>query len=122
MEESDLPKIFQAGDQIGIGPATLQNIIDHLEATYCESIGIEYQYIRHPNRVRWIRDLIEIKNRPVLSTQEKKQIMHKLNQATVFEQFLQKKFVGQKRFSIEGAEALIPALDVLIEKLSLIHI
>ncbi|MFL2571368.1 MAG: 2-oxoglutarate dehydrogenase E1 component [Parvicellaceae bacterium] len=116
LEESDLPKIFQAGDQIGIGPATLQNIIDHLEATYCESIGIEYQYIRHPNRVRWIRDLIEIKNRPVLSTQEKKQIMHKLNQATVFEQFLQKKFVGQKRFSIEGAEALIPALDVLIEK------
>ena len=116
LEESDLKKIFQAGDQIGIGPTTLQNIIDHLEETYCESIGIEYQYIRHPNRVRWIRDRIEIKNRPVLSIQEKKQIMHKLNQATVFEQFLQKKFVGQKRFSIEGAEALIPALDVLIEK------
>jgi len=116
LEESDLKKIFQAGDQIGIGPTTLQNIIDHLEETYCESIGIEYQYIRHPNRVRWIRDRIEIKNRPVLSIEEKKQIMHKLNQATVFEQFLQKKFVGQKRFSIEGAEALIPALDVLIEK------
>jgi len=116
LEESDLKKIFQAGDQIGIGPTTLQNIIDHLEETYCESIGIEYQYIRHPNRVKWIRDRIEIKNRPVLSIQEKKQIMHKLNQATVFEQFLQKKFVGQKRFSIEGAEALIPALDVLIEK------
>ena len=116
LEEKDLGKIFQAGDQIGIGPATLQNIIDHLEETYCESIGIEYEYIRHPNRVRWIRDRIEIKNRPVLSTDEKKQIMHKLNQATVFEQFLQKKFVGQKRFSIEGAEALIPALNVLLEK------
>ena len=116
LEQSDLGKIFQAGDQIGIGPATLQSIIDHLEETYCESIGIEYQYIRHPNRVRWIRDRIEIKNRPVLSTDEKRQIMHKLNQATVFEQFLQKKFVGQKRFSIEGAEALIPTLNVLIEK------
>ncbi len=116
LEESDLTKVFQAGEQIGIGPATLQEIIDHLEATYCESIGIEYQYIRHPNRVKWIRERIEIKNRPVLSTSEKKQIMHKLNQATVFEQFLQKKFVGQKRFSIEGAEALIPALDALIEK------
>ena len=115
-EESDLTKVFQAGEQIGIGPATLQEIIDHLEETYCESIGIEYQYIRHPNRVKWIRDRIEIKNRPVLSTAEKKQIMHKLNQATVFEQFLQKKFVGQKRFSIEGAESLIPALDALIEK------
>ena len=100
-EENDLTKVFQAGEQIGIGPATLQEIIDHLEETYCESIGIEYQYIRHPNRVKWIRDRIEIKNRPVLSTAEKKQIMHKLNQATVFEQFLQKKFVGQKRFSIE---------------------
>ena len=115
-EESDLTKVFQAGEQVGIGPATLQEIIDHLEETYCESIGIEYQYIRHPNRVKWIRDRIEIKNRPVLSTAEKKQIMHKLNQATVFEQFLQKKFVGQKRFSIEGAESLIPALDALIEK------
>ena len=115
-EESDLTKVFQAGEQIGIGPTTLQEIIDHLEETYCESIGIEYQYIRHPNRVKWIRDRIEIKNRPVLSTAEKKQIMHKLNQATVFEQFLQKKFVGQKRFSIEGAESLIPALDALIEK------
>ena len=115
-EENDLTKVFQAGEQIGIGPATLQEIIDHLEETYCESIGIEYQYIRHPNRVKWIRDRIEIKNRPVLSTAEKKQIMHKLNQATVFEQFLQKKFVGQKRFSIEGAESLIPALDALIEK------
>ena len=115
-EESDLTKVFQAGEQIGIGPATLQEIIDHLEETYCESIGIEYQYIRHPNRVKWIRDRIEIKNRPVLSIAEKKQIMHKLNQATVFEQFLQKKFVGQKRFSIEGAESLIPALDALIEK------
>ena len=115
-EESDLTKVFQAGEQIGIGPATLQEIIDHLEETYCESIGIEYQYIRHPNRVKWIRDRIEIKNRPVLSTAEKMQIMHKLNQATVFEQFLQKKFVGQKRFSIEGAESLIPALDALIEK------
>ena len=115
-EESDLTRVFQAGEQIGIGPATLQEIIDHLEETYCESIGIEYQYIRHPNRVKWIRDRIEIKNRPVLSTAEKKQIMHKLNQATVFEQFLQKKFVGQKRFSIEGAESLIPALDALIEK------
>jgi 2-oxoglutarate dehydrogenase E1 component len=116
LEESDLGKVFQAGDQIGTGPTTLQKIIDHLEETYCESIGIEYQYIRHPNRVRWIRDRIEIKNRPVLSINEKKQILHKLNQATVFEQFLQKKFVGQKRFSIEGAEALLPALDVLIEK------
>lgn len=101
LEESDLKKIFQAGDQIGIGPTTLQNIIDHLEETYCESIGIEYQYIRHPNRVRWIRDRIEIKNRPVLSIQEKKQIMHKLNQATVFEQFYRKNLLDKNVFRLK---------------------
>ena len=61
----------KAGEQIGIGPATLKDIISHLEATYCESIGIEYQYIRHPNRVKWIRERIELKNRPVLSKEEK---------------------------------------------------
>ena len=116
LEENDIDNIFQAGEQIGIGPATLKDIIAHLEATYCESIGIEYQYIRHPNRVKWIRERIELENRPVLSKEQKVHIMHKLNQANVFEQFLQKKFVGQKRFSIEGAESLIPAIDVLIEK------
>ena len=116
LEEADLVTVFQAGEKIDIGPSTLNDIIKHLEATYCESIGIEYQYIRRPERVEWIRKNIELKNRPILSTNAKKHILHKLNQSNVFEQFLQKKFVGQKRFSIEGGEALIPALDTLIEK------
>ncbi len=116
LEEADLVTVFQAGEKIDIGPSTLNDIIKHLEATYCESIGIEYQYIRRPERVEWIRKNIELKNRPILSTNTKKHILHKLNQSNVFEQFLQKKFVGQKRFSIEGGEALIPALDTLIEK------
>ena len=115
LEEADLLTVFQASDQIGLEPCTLNEIIIHLEQTYCQSIGIEYQYIRHPERVEWIRKNIELKNRPQFSKDQKKHILHKLNQATVFEQFLQKKFVGQKRFSIEGAESLIPALDVLIE-------
>ena len=116
LEEADLVTVFQAGEKIDIGPSSLNDIIKHLEATYCESIGIEYQYIRRPERVEWIRKNIELKNRPILSTNTKKHILHKLNQSNVFEQFLQKKFVGQKRFSIEGGEALIPALDTLIEK------
>ena len=107
--------VFQAGDQVGIGPSSLNEIVAHLEETYCQSIGIEYQYIRHPERVEWIRKQIELKNRPQFTKDQKKHILHKLNQSNVFEQFLQKKFVGQKRFSIEGAEALIPALDALIE-------
>ena len=115
LEEVDLLTVFQASEQVGLEPCTLNEIIIHLEQTYCQSIGIEYQYIRHPERVEWIRKNIELKNRPQFTVEQKKHILHKLNQATVFEQFLQKKFVGQKRFSIEGAESLIPALDVLIE-------
>jgi 2-oxoglutarate dehydrogenase E1 component len=115
LNQEDLLTVFQASEQVGLEPCSLNDIIIHLEATYCESIGIEYQYIRHPERVEWIRKNIELKNRPQFSKDQKKHILHKLNQATVFEQFLQKKFVGQKRFSIEGAESLIPALDVLIE-------
>lgn len=116
LSEADLNTVFLAGSEIGIGPATLKDIVNHLKETYCASIGIEYMYIRHPERVDWLRDKIELKNRPVLSTDRKKHIMHKLNQSSVFEQFLHKKFVGQKRFSIEGAEAIIPALDNLIER------
>jgi len=116
LEESDLNVKFSAGSEIGIGDATLQQIIDHLEETYCRSIGIEYAYMRSPQRLKWMRDKIELKNRPVLSADTKKHLLHKLNQANGFEQFLQKKFVGQKRFSLEGGEALIPALDALIER------
>lgn len=116
LEKSDLNVVFQAGDEVGIGPSTLQEIITHLQETYCESIGIEYAYIRQPERLDWIRNKIELKNRPKLSTDEKKHVLHKLNQASVFEQFLHKKFVGQKRFSLEGGEAIIPALDAVVEK------
>jgi len=116
LEEADLNTTFQAGSEIGIGPSTLQQIINDLEETYCESIGIEYSYIREPERFEWVRNKIELKNRPQLSVDEKKHVLHKLNQATVFEEFLQKKFVGQKRFSLEGGEALIPALDAIVEK------
>lgn len=116
LDQSDLNTTFQAGEEIGIGPSTLKDIISHLEETYCESIGIEYTYIRHPNRVEYLRNKIELKNRLVLSKDQKKHVLHKLNQASVFEQFLHKKFVGQKRFSLEGGEAIIPALDAVIER------
>jgi 2-oxoglutarate dehydrogenase E1 component len=116
LEKKDLETVFQAGTQIGIGPAKLKDIILHLEETYCQHIGIEYMYIRKPEEVAWIREKIELKNRAVFDKNEKKHILHKLNQAVGFEQFLHKKFVGQKRFSLEGNEALIPALDAIVEK------
>ena len=116
LEKSDLETVFQAGNEVGIGPAKLKDIILHLEETYCQSIGIEYTYIRKPEEVKWIKEKIELKNRAKFNTEEKKHILHKLNQAVVFEQFLHKKFVGQKRFSLEGNESLIPALDAVVEK------
>lgn len=116
LSEDDLGTEFEAGHEIGIGKATLKDIVDHLEETYCESIGVEYMYIREPERVEWIRNKIEVKNRRQFSPEEKKHIFKKVNQATIFEQFLQKKFVGQKRFSVEGGEALIPAIDALVEQ------
>jgi 2-oxoglutarate dehydrogenase E1 component len=116
LETADLETVFQAGNEVGIGPSKLKDIIANLEETYCQSIGIEFMYIRKPEEVAWIREKIEVKNRAVFNKDEKKHILHKLNQAVVFEQFLHKKFVGQKRFSLEGNEALIPALDAVVEK------
>ncbi len=116
LENSDLDTVFAAGEEIGIGPATLREIIDHLEKTYCQSIGIEFVYMRDPERISWFKNKIELKNRPQFDKDRKVKIFKMLNQATNFESFLGKKFVGQKRFSIEGGEALIPALDALVEK------
>lgn len=116
LEESDLTLVFQAGEEIGIGPATLQQIIDNLEETYCQSIGIEYMYMREPGKIAWFKNAIELKNRPKFDAKQKIEIYKKLNQASSFESFLGKKFVGQKRFSVEGLEALIPALDALIQR------
>jgi 2-oxoglutarate dehydrogenase E1 component len=115
LSEKDLEDTFQAGDEVGLGPSKLKDIIQHLEDIYCQSIGVEFIYMREPVKLDWMKSKIELKNRPTLSSDQKKHILHKLNQATVFEQFLQKKFVGQKRFSIEGGEAIIPALDQLME-------
>lgn len=116
LAQKDLEVVFQAGIEIGIGPATLRDIIQHLEDTYCQSIGIEYAYIRVSERLNWLRDHIELQNRPKYSKENKLEIFSKLNNATIFEQFLHKKYVGQKRFSLEGGEALIPCLDALIQK------
>ena len=116
LDSSDLETVFQAGEEVGIGAATLRAIIDHLEQTYCQSIGIEYTYMRDPERIAWFKNKIELKNRPQFDQNRKVQIFKMLNKASNFEAFLGKKFVGQKRFSVEGGEALIPALDTLVQK------
>lgn len=117
LSQSDMDTEFNAGEIIGIQRKTLREILGHLQRIYCDAIGVEYMYIRKPNRVDWIQDWINVNdNHPQFSTDQKKHILKKLNQAVAFESFLHTKYVGQKRFSLEGNETLIPALDAIVER------
>jgi 2-oxoglutarate dehydrogenase E1 component len=118
LSKTDLDIIFNASIDTGIGaPAKLSDIIAFLEQTYCVSIGAEYKYTRDPEILKWLESKMETsRNTPKFSIDEKKRILTKLNEAVSFENFLGTKFLGQKRFSLEGAEAVIPALDSVIEK------
>ncbi|HEY5328174.1 MAG TPA: 2-oxoglutarate dehydrogenase E1 component [Mucilaginibacter sp.] len=116
LSDADMETVFNAGVELGLGPAKLRDIRDLLEETYCQSIGAEYRYIRNPIKIKWFENRMESKrNTPSFSIEEKKLMLNKLNEAVVFENFLGTKFLGQKRFSLEGAEALIPALDSVIQ-------
>jgi len=115
LSKNDLDSIFNAGEIVGIGPKKLSEIIGHLERTYCDSIGVEYMYMRNPEKLTWWKDrLIVNDNHPNYTQDAKKYILSKLNQAVTFESFLQTKYVGQKRFSLEGGEALIPGISVAL--------
>ncbi|MBN2637186.1 MAG: 2-oxoglutarate dehydrogenase E1 component, partial [Prolixibacteraceae bacterium] len=117
LEEKDLDTVFQAGNDIGIGPATLKDIVEHLETTYCRSIGVEYVYMRQPEVVQWLKERMEsTRNIQEFSAEKRKHFFYHLKLAVGFEQFIHRKFVGQKRFSLEGAESLIPSLDAVIER------
>ncbi|MEO0526691.1 MAG: 2-oxoglutarate dehydrogenase E1 component [Bacteroidota bacterium] len=117
LSNDDLDAVFNAGEIIGIGPSSLRSIIKHLTSIYCDAIGVEYMYIRNPGRLEWIQNWLNINdNHPKFSADRKKHILKKLNQAVSFEGFLHTKYVGQKRFSLEGNESLIPALDAVVER------
>ncbi len=119
LTEADLERHFVAGREIGLENATLRRIIEHLEKVYCGHIGFEFMHIRERVKRRWLRERIE-RIMPEksfgLSIDEKRRILEKLNGAVVFEKFLNTKYVGQKRFSLEGGESTIPALDFIINK------
>ncbi len=117
LSEEDLKVEFHAGTEIGLGNTTLQKIIEKLNETYCQSIGSEYMFIRDQEKTEWLKHRIEDnKNRPEFTGPEKKKIFTLLMKAGGFENFIHHRFIGQKRFSLEGTEALIPALRFLIEK------
>lgn len=122
LSKEDLDIVFNAGSSIGTGKATLREIIKHLETVYCNSIGVEYMYIRNPKEIKWIqKQLNKNSNLPNYSNESKKYILKKLTQAVTFENFLQTKYVGQKRFSLEGGETLIPAISAVIRNAAEIY-
>jgi 2-oxoglutarate dehydrogenase E1 component len=112
--EADLDKEFHAGNLIGMGTTTLRKIHQHLEQCYANHVGIEFKYISDQKKVDWLTNEIEQKFLTPLPIEKKKRILEKLNQGVMFEKFLHTKYVGQKRFSLEGGETTIAALDAII--------
>ena len=116
-DEADLDRVVECPTFRGHQQATLRELIALLRATYCGTVGVEYMYISDKAQRDFLKERMEpTLNKPELSTEDRLHIFSKLAAATGFEEFLHTKYVGQKRFSLEGAEALIPLLDTLIEE------
>jgi 2-oxoglutarate dehydrogenase E1 component len=117
LSEGDLDKEFYAGEILRLGKTSLRKILDHLTKVYCGSIGVEYMYITEPEELKWFQRLYEYGSYNFrFPIEKKKRILQKLNDAVVFEKFLGTKYIGQKRFSLEGGETTIPALDAIINR------
>lgn len=117
LQESDLEDHFECGLFVGMQGAKLKDIVNHLKRIYCYKIGIEYMHSNNTEIRRWVKEKFEKECHTLdLPLSQKKRILTKLNQAEAFEEFLQSKYIGQKRFSLEGGESTIPALDALINK------
>ncbi len=114
LSEEDMDKIFSAGNLIGLGTTTLRNIFTHLKNCYASNVGIEFKYISEQTKIDWITNEMEKKFTNPLSIEKKKRILEKLNEGVMFEKFLHTKYIGQKRFSLEGGETTIAALDEMI--------
>jgi 2-oxoglutarate decarboxylase len=115
----DMDRYFITGGFSGLKTASLRQILDILQRTYCEKIGVEYMHIQNPEEKVWLQSKMEpIKNTPDFSPDFKKRILNKLINAETFEHFIHTKFIGHKRFSLEGSETLIPVLDMLLEDAS----
>lgn len=117
LSDADLSTEFEVGSEIGLGKTSLKNILGKLKKVYAGHIGYEYNHIRDSEISDWLKNKCETEGANISpSKEEKHQILSKLNEGVVFENFLHTKFLGQKRFSLEGGENMIPALDKIITK------
>ena len=114
LSDKDLDTTFQAGNIIGIGTTTLKNILAHLQNVYANHVGVEFKYISDQTKVDWLTNEMEKDFFKPIGLDKKKRILEKLNQGVIFEKFLHTKYIGQKRFSLEGGETTIAALDAII--------
>ncbi|MGJ7033356.1 2-oxoglutarate dehydrogenase E1 component [Niabella hirudinis] len=122
LSEADLDTEYEAGNLIGLGTTTLKNILSHLKKCYASHVGIEFKYISDQKKVDWLTNEMEKKFTSPLPLEQKKRILQKLNEGVMFEKFLHTKYVGQKRFSLEGGETTIAALDAIINKAATLEV
>ena len=117
LTEADMETVFNTGTLVGPERATLRDILQILRETYCSSIGAEYMYISDMAQKRWIQQRLEpVRGRPTLSVEVKKRLLERLTAAETLEKYLHTRYVGQKRFSLEGGETLIPMMDELVQR------
>ena len=116
LSEADLDTPCHAGNLIGLGTTTLRNILAHLQKTYAANVGIEFKYVGDQKKVDWLTNEMEKGFSNPLGIEKKKRILEKLNQGVMFEKFLHTKYIGQKRFSLEGGETTIAALDAILNE------
>lgn len=114
LSDADLHTTFEAGKFVGMPNAALEDIIALLQKSYTSSVGVEYSGLNDQERIEWLGNEIEVEFHKPFSAEEKKAILEKLNHGVIFEKFLHTKYVGQKRFSLEGGETTIAALDAII--------
>jgi len=116
LSDADLDTPCHAGNLIGMGTTTLRNILAHLQKTYAANVGIEFKYVGDQKKIDWLTNEMEKGFSNPLGIEKKKRILEKLNQGVMFEKFLHTKYIGQKRFSLEGGETTIAALDAILNE------
>lgn len=116
LSDADLNTSFAAGSFIGLPHATLAEIIAKLKVLYTSHIGIEYTYINNSKKQQWVRQRYEALMMEPISKGTRRRVLEKLNEAVIFEKFLHMKYIGQKRFGLDGGESTIPALDFIINE------
>src|SRR5437879_2241321 len=117
LSEADLDQTVNAGSFVGLDRTSLRNLLQALRDTYCRNIGFEYMFISERAQRQWIQERIEpVRATPDFPPEQKKRLLQKLTEAEQLERYLHTRYVGQKRFSLEGGESLIPSIDELIQR------